>query len=160
MEFHAGSYPHLEFRKGPHARTDAHIDLDAEGPRCGVGQMTHRTWTIDEIVNGLLTSPRAQFNIYTRDDVIPSQQRELVAYRTNRCRGGVRRSELSRSAGTTIPANLLGEMLVSDIMKHSKMYFTFFAMPTFGMEQFSEDKQYLDNYQQIFPIPLADIDFH
>lgn len=108
-------------------------------------------WTLDGIVHRLLTVPRSQFNVYYADNILPTNQRELVGYRT-RSRGRVSRSELSRSHGDVLQtADALRARLQADLKTYGSRgcFFTFLSAPTYGLDQFSEDCDAMHDYQSL-----------
>lgn len=100
-----------------------------------------------------------RFTVYYTDTMNPTDQREIVTYRTTR-KGQVRRSTMSNNHGKQLRSQAeLRARMQADLAEYASLYFTFVSKPQFGLTAHDDDDEraYLDRYQVVFPEPIARI---
>lgn len=117
---------------------------------------THNeVWSLRDIVDKMLKTPRSQFNIYYSDQVPTSRQRELVSYKTGFKRGCVKRSLQGWGGSMAVPFTQLYNWISQDVSNYSKYHFTFVTSPVYGEAADSENYDVRNDHQVIYPTPIA-----
>lgn len=125
--------------------------------------LDYQQWSLSDIVQKMLQTPRSQLNFYASGLLPPSYQREVVSYRTTNRAGLVRRltSRNSRggmqgSNGDVVPPSELYNRIVSDVnsILLRGCFFTFTTAPISNSYEESENIDVRNNYQQLLPTPV------
>jgi len=115
-------------------------------------------WSLDAIVKMLIETPHSQLVFYASDIILPSDQLQLLIYKSGPRQGMVKRSTRAQGGSVVVAPYQVANTIRRDLQYPiiAKSFFTFISSPGFGLYPESDNHDFQRGYQQMMPVSVCD----